>query len=261
MSRLLYGYRRTETGVEPVPEEARVVQEIFEEFLAGTKVQRIAQSLAKRDLRGRRGGLFTSPQVHRILRQATYAGADEGCPALVSQAVFDAAQEKLDSPERQSFERGQPPAHLLTGIARCGVCGAGMKRSSRGSRQPDTYACPSLDRSTPHPAREMAFVDELVTETLFYMINTDHFAEVLGAAVEKRARQKALLGRAPDSPLIDLAEATDPRQAWEDRPLEWKRSLLKDTFRITILTVPKEKKGRHNGLDPQFVDIRWAEGV
>ena len=142
-------------------------------------------------------------------------------PALriVDEALWDAAHARLAA-TRQTYLRtqggrlwGRPPSglasrYLLTGIARCGICGGGLEVRSRshGRRRAFYYSCSSFYRRGPEvcpnryeiPMRtaDAAVIEALLTE----LLTPDRLATVM-----KRLLARATAARdTPDTTRADV---------------------------------------------------------
>ncbi len=69
-----YGYLLDGGLMTAVPEELRVVREVFDEYLAGNSLAKIAESLNRSGLRTRRGNRWTVYNLSTILHNPVYAG-------------------------------------------------------------------------------------------------------------------------------------------------------------------------------------------
>lgn len=146
-----YGYRRVyheETrelvGQFPHPVEAPVVAELFERIASGHSIRSISVDFAERGIEKRSGGPFSHQQLRTMAVNPTYAGLRVHQPGrkaryhpdrtgqaitkgvwegIVSEATFYAVQEILTNPARRTSRPGRAK-HLLSMIARCGVCGS-----------------------------------------------------------------------------------------------------------------------------------------
>lgn len=168
----------------PDPKTAHLVIAIFKRYLEGQGVRAIATWLNEElGARSSQGRLFDSVKVGRILQNPMYTGViqhkGQEVPSshdpLISRTLYDQVQRTFDArklvPPRQATGE-----YVLSGIARCGVCGGAigvMKMSKRG-RQAGQYfyrcknwetarGCggkdiPSLT-STPGPLMEQRLVE------------------------------------------------------------------------------------------------------
>lgn len=143
---------------EPHPEEAEVVRDIFRRLVAGHALHAIAQDLERRGVRTRTGKVFSPQHVRALAINPAYAGIrvhDAGrkrgsqplsaaattvegvWPGIVSKADFLAVQRILTAPERKTTRPGRG-VHLLSMIAKCGVCGGLLSVALREHPQ---YRC------------------------------------------------------------------------------------------------------------------------
>lgn len=153
--KLLYGYRRIydDRGnyVEQVPHEgqAPVVQEAASRIRAGESLYAVARDFNERGITAPRGGSWLPMQIRRLVlnpgyvarrvHQGTVVGAAEW-PALVDEQTHAECASRLNDPRRRT-NRDTSIRHLLSGTARCGVCGAGMRiQNNRGNL---SYMCPA----------------------------------------------------------------------------------------------------------------------
>ena len=182
-----YGYRRVklsgEKGWTLEPDEnAPVVRDIFRWFV-GEDCEPIGVSLIVRRLNERgipsaTGQDWTNPTVRDMLRNVAYCGkikwgwrANEKTykdgaltvsrprnseplivpgrhPALVSQEIFDRAQEKLARNPSRPGPKQMEMKNPLSGLVRCSKCGRGMVRRPYGDNRPDGLICPYTSCNT-----------------------------------------------------------------------------------------------------------------
>ena len=133
---------------------------------------------------------------------------------IVSEALWAAAHDRLDL-TRQTYLRtqgwrlwGRPPSrlarrYLLTGIARCGICGGGLEVRSRkqGRRRAFFYSCSSFYRRGPQvcPNRyeiPMDTADAAVIETLLDELLTP---ERLAGVMERLLARAKAVQASPDA--------------------------------------------------------------
>ena len=146
-------------GYDPDPEkrgriinerEAAFVREMFQKTLEGWTRYGIANWLNELGIKTKTGKKWTANAVDRILRTHTFKGVmyygqkpsrrvkgkvvrlpkrplsetiliENFCPPIISSEMFNAVQEKLDSPQARQKKDG--PKRLLTGMVRCRNCG------------------------------------------------------------------------------------------------------------------------------------------
>ena len=148
-----YAYDR-DAGILVPDENADTVRAAFSLFLSGRSAQSIAREL----------GLDYDLTVRNLLSRVTYTGRieyrGEVYPGkhqpLVSDDTFDAAQREL---ERRSGSRARDDGHLLTGLLRCGLCGAAMRYQKWGSKG-FRLVCYSQQSYKPYLVRDPACPQE-----------------------------------------------------------------------------------------------------
>lgn len=147
-----FGYRaRTSPGEKtvlvPVPEEAEIVREIFERFVAGEGFFGLAKWLNAQGITTHRGNPFENRTVEYMLRNPVYVGklrwtpsgrtrrkfdnpdtivADASHEPIVSQELFDAAQAQIARVKAAWGYKARPSFELkdwLGGVVRCSECG------------------------------------------------------------------------------------------------------------------------------------------
>ena len=147
-----FGYRaRIEAGkktiLEPVPEEARIVQEIFERFVSGEGAYSIARYINSKGIKTHRGNAFENRTVEYILRNPVYIGklrwtptgrtrrdfgnpdtiiADAAHEPIIQTEVWEAAQKRLDLLKATHPYKARPSYALkdwLSGLVYCSSCG------------------------------------------------------------------------------------------------------------------------------------------
>ena len=170
-----YGYRPVagQPGkLEIVEAEAVIIRRIFAEYLAGDSPRAIAGRLNEEAVPPPRGSFWAAVTIngnrkrgHGLLLNPIYAGKrvwnrvrmvkdpgtgkrisrvngeadwqEQDAPelAIVDRETYDAVQERRgDRVERSPRDRARPK-HLLSGLLRCGACGAGMSvKDRRGNR-------------------------------------------------------------------------------------------------------------------------------
>ncbi|WP_429067742.1 recombinase family protein [Bosea sp. OAE752] len=166
-----YGYRPVagQPGkLEIVEAEAVIIRRIFAEYLAGDSARTIAGRLNTEGVPPPRGtfwaaititgnrkrghGLLLNPiyagkrvwnrvrmvkdpatgkRISRVNAEADWQEQDAPELAIVDRETYDAAQERRGERKEQPQRDRMTPKHLLSGLLRCGACGAGMQVKDR----------------------------------------------------------------------------------------------------------------------------------
>jgi DNA invertase Pin-like site-specific DNA recombinase len=306
--RVLYGYRRTYdgdtgelTGQVVEAEQAAIVTEIAGRFLGGDSIRSIFRDLNGRGVATPTGeGRWSHRQVTRVLRNPGYAArrvhrgevvGPADWPEIIDGEDFDRIQAKLDDPARQ-ITRQRAVVHLLTGIARCGVCGSGLQYAQdkgrpkygcrsdgfhvvRDKEKLDAFVVATVlrrlrrkdaavrfdDRPSPQVLRARAEVDEIrrrLDEAAAAYANGDLSLPML-TKIEAdlnvkfaEAQKRARYAGLPSS-VAEMVQG-DPGAVWDRLTVEQRRDVLRSlvTVRVDRVEVP----GRR-GFDPKSVTILW----
>lgn len=312
---LAYGGRRAfgyeSDGMTLREPEAEALRWGYEQFLAGMPLAGIAREWNGRGYttgqsRQERSGHAGEPSpwkwdsVRSVLLNPRNAGivryngevldVPAQWPAVVPESTFRAAVAVLENPARRRAPRGD--RYLLSGLARCGVCGSPVHAgaSARGKRG---YRCKG---STGHFSRLAEpielYVEELVVARLSredavrltqrHTPDTDALhLEAVGlrerldalaidyadgkitrsmmatAAERMRNRLEVLEGKLADAGRVDvlgpLVGAEDVRAAWGALSLGQKRAVIEALMEPVIHSVGR---GRRN-FDPASVEPGW----
>ncbi len=147
-----FGYRpvRNDQGratLAIVREEAAIVREAASRFLMGESLRTIASDFNRRSVSTVTGAswrvttlrtLLTGPQIAGLRVHLGEIVGDADWEAILERTSWEQIRAKIGDPRK--VQSGRPPAYLLTGVLRCGRCGATLYSSRRadGSRR---YMC------------------------------------------------------------------------------------------------------------------------
>jgi site-specific DNA recombinase len=170
-----YGYIRVKvqdgaisrTKLEPDPKTAAIVQRIFRECLAGKGLKAIARGLNADALASGTGKKWGATSIEKIVHNEAYTGAlvwgkrprtqgaknrfaplrtEDAWAPLIDQTLFAQVQAKLAArAPRTVHPREVDSPYLLSGIMRCGKCGAAMV-GHRGGYRYHYYMCGNARR-------------------------------------------------------------------------------------------------------------------
>jgi DNA invertase Pin-like site-specific DNA recombinase len=197
-----YGYQPD--GMTLIPEEAAEVARACEQVLAGATLTGLAADLNRRGKPTSTGRSWTATELRRVLLRPRNAGLRQhqgtvigpaAWPPLVDQVTWRAVVAVLTDPARTT-NPGRPPRWLLSGVARCGVCGGPVFATSSGGRGKPAYVC----RTGKHVVRDAAEVEAFVTAVILERLRRPDAADLL------RPRQQG------DDPAALHAEAAALRQ-------------------------------------------------
>lgn len=224
----LYGYRRiyhTRTrallAIEEHPDQAPIVREIFERMYAGEGTHTIAADLNRRGVpprrkhrkEGRETAGWTLVAVREVaLERPAYAGIREyngkhldvevQWPAIIDRDRWHELRARYAAMPKRRPEEWKV-AHLLTGIARCAVCGGSMivGHQNKGKAVPGqrrvqykSYVCRGVRAgSSAHVTVAEWALDELVTKVVLSRLSQpDALAQLVEEDDETDARREEL---------------------------------------------------------------------
>lgn len=151
--------------------EASAVKLIFAMKVEGKSYSAIIQALNESGYRTKKGGVFGKNSLHDILRNEKYIGIyvyrktskhssrtpedplavirlDDAVPRIIDDETFYKVQDLMDGRKTQGRSRTDT-VYILTGLAKCGVCGQAMVGSSEyhNNNQHFYYRCNNAKRT------------------------------------------------------------------------------------------------------------------
>lgn len=155
---------RLDADGKPIKDSpAAVVREIYSRVWAGHSITSIRRDLDARGIRTAEGCKWANGTITRIASSPTYLGqrvyqaadhrapadriktvldgVEANWPALIDEETWWGAHRILTDPSRRKSRPGRG-VHLLSSVAKCGVCGAGLVRKKANARGYMTYSCP-----------------------------------------------------------------------------------------------------------------------
>jgi site-specific DNA recombinase len=139
-------------------EEADIVRTIFEKYASGTGYNQILDYLNGNGFKSKRGRTFGKNSLHDLLRNEKYMGkfifnkklekdvsgkrnpqvkpenewiiVDGGLPAIIDEEIFNKVQIKMSSNKKKAGCFKAKEVYLLSGLLKCGECGASMYGNS-----------------------------------------------------------------------------------------------------------------------------------
>ena len=209
----LLGYRKGENGEpEIVPEEAAVVERIFQMFLAGMTLRDISAELQSENITfPDKEFMFTKRMVQNILRNEKYCGdcilqktvtvdcitkerkinqgeapmylVENNHPPIVSREIFNRTQEELSrrnalpakSTKTALTSSGKYSKYALTDVLICGECGSRYKRCTwaRNGKKKIVWRCISrLDYGTKYCTKSPTIEEEPLQRAIVRALNS-----------------------------------------------------------------------------------------
>ncbi|SET03067.1 recombinase family protein [Anaerobranca gottschalkii] len=152
----ILGYDLIGDKLEINQNEAKIVQRIFQDFLAGMGKEKIAQRLNEEGIKTKRGNKWSPNSIAGILRNEKYTGqlklqktyvsdnltkkkkknrgqlptyiVSENHPKIIDKETFDKVQKELEKRAKRYQPKQKPSKYPLTGLIQCGLCGKNYRR-------------------------------------------------------------------------------------------------------------------------------------
>ncbi|GAA2082283.1 hypothetical protein GCM10009840_18020 [Pseudolysinimonas kribbensis] len=156
--------------------EAALIREAYATIAEGGTLYSIQRALNQSGIRTPRGNTWSYATIRQLLLRERNAGrliAGKGVAhrvirddlsQIVSPEQFEAVRLILSDPKRETAPGPKVTKHFLSGVAICGVCGAGMRSavsSSRGRRQ-ESYKCGTKASGRGHGQRHASIARHVV---------------------------------------------------------------------------------------------------
>jgi DNA invertase Pin-like site-specific DNA recombinase len=298
---IAYGYRRVNGKDQIDPGEAAIVREATERVIAGESVRSICLDLQRRRIPTANGAeRWQTTKLKNILLRERNAGlrihlgkviGKGDWEPIVDEATYYRAAAILNDPSRQKF---QPGGHryLLSGIAKCGLCGHPLRVLPGFESRPRGYDCDHCFKVRRKQEAVDALVTDLVIERLsrpdarqaFFPepedvqpllanvealkarldlvadqyandeITHDQLARITAKfRPQLEAAEQAVREATATPELIDLA-TPDIAERWDILPMDRKRAVIRLLMDIEILPTGRTGRGRFN---PDSIAIKW----
>ena len=247
MYKKLLGYKKGENGEpEIVPEEAAIVERIFDMYLSGKTIDGISQTLRDENIQipGKQL-VFSKKMILNILRNEKYCGdcilqktvtvdcisktrkknegeapmyiVENSHPAIISREMFNRAQEELSkrkarSPQSQKTAitaSGKYSKYALTDVLICAECGSRYKRvtwTSLGQKRIVWRCVNRLDNGKKYCQRSPTLSEPALQEAIVRALNKFNDEDTSTYLTLMKATIGEAIGANGGSDEIDLLE-------------------------------------------------------
>ena len=188
-----YGYNAAHDSI--VPEEAAIVEEAAQRILAGDSLRSVCSDLNRRGVPTVTGRSWSTTVLGNMLKSARLSGQREhrgeivssgSWPAILTPAQTARLRSLLNDPARRTNRT--PRSYPLTGLVRCGRCGAKMvaRPTQDGSRR---YVCATGPGNvgcgkTYQLAQPL---EQLIAEAVLYRLDSPSLAQAMAARATPEA--------------------------------------------------------------------------
>ena len=160
---ILYGYEVKNGQYLVFESEAKVVRDIFADYIGGKSLKAIAAELAEQGIIYYLDkSVWTKNLISRIIANPKYAGAD-GYPAIISQTEFELANKRKSDMGGTQTELPEITTLIKSKLV-CSCCGQNMGRRNKW-RSREKWLCPSGCKV------DMYLGDREIFSALFHTLN------------------------------------------------------------------------------------------
>jgi DNA invertase Pin-like site-specific DNA recombinase len=156
---LPYGWMSVDKQLVPHPEESKWVKRIFGWKYNGKSTQWIKGQLDSKGVLARRGGLFSTGSIDRMLEATHHKGfyswtdkksgetIDCTCDPIVDETIWNAIAEKRKEYLRRKNQKNRTKKfYLMRDLMVCGHCGSNIRGDIKPLRRSQIYYCPKKQR-------------------------------------------------------------------------------------------------------------------
>jgi len=270
-----YAYSKETQTLVPVPDEAKIVQDIFSMY-ADRKwgVNKITAFLNMQRISPRNAEQWSENTISRMLRNHAYVGKIDWHgevflgkhEPIVSEELFQRTQQLIESRSAMPV-RSHSSEHLLTGLAKCGICGKSLavhysnrkkygelRRYYRHNPKPRRNACPGIYKSA-------EILESAVIGEIRRLAESRDFQKLsLSEAKARMGDGRSPLIQEREQIQVEIGALADRFNNWADR---LDRGLIdEEQFRTQnerLLSKKKELSARLQELDRQLARTEMAE--
>ncbi|WP_347058466.1 recombinase family protein [Blastococcus sp. HT6-30] len=183
------------------PDEAAIIREMAERFVAGESLRSLCTDLDNRGIRTVKGAPWQTHSLRQVLTNPRVAGLRAYKGEVIGQAVWepiisDALHRKVLATieSRRVSGRRTPRAYLLTGLLRCGKCGGTLFSARREDVR--RYECRSgPDHGGCNGCTVVAGpLEELITDYALFRLDSPALADAL-AGRDSADKETSALGQ------------------------------------------------------------------
>lgn len=173
----LLGYYFKDGMLQVVPEEAKIVRQIFDDFLSGMGCSAIVRKLNRMGITTVHGNPWDTNTLYYLLRNEKYTGnlllqktysldhiskkdvknhgelpmyyVEDSHEAIIDLGTFNRVQQELDRRAKKYYRpNNEKTSYFFTGLIRCGLCGKRYRRRivhANSKYKKAVWICPTFD--------------------------------------------------------------------------------------------------------------------
>lgn len=233
----MLGYRLVDGEITLVPDEAEIVKEIFDLYLSGCGVQKIANTLNERSIQTEKIAFWYPDTIRNILRNEKYMGdlllqktiseshltkkqvknvgqlrqfyiTDDHEP-IVSRGVFEEVQNEVQRRAKKcAGVCGAKSA--LTGKIQCGICGKNYRRKTTPYNT--VWCCSTFNTRGKAYCASKVIPEETLKDCIADALGGKYFTE--DSFIEMVDR---IIAEPSNTMRLILKDGTEKQMTWQDR--------------------------------------------
>lgn len=206
------------------------------------------------------GGEWTQSELRRVFLRPRNAGlyvhrgqvaGKTQAPAIFDEHTWRRLVRLLTAPDRRWGSATTEAKHLLSGIAKCGICGAPLKKSPAG-RDQQVYRCRAAGKGgKAHISRDAATLDAFVTAVVIALFRREDAAQLLAVQHESTLPELELRKTAVEEA---MRESNDLRRRGLLTPEEFAQDRKEHLAEIERLDAAIAEAGDEDELTPMLRD-------
>ena len=233
----MLGYRYDKGTLVIVPEEAKTVKRIFDEYLSGQGLTAIAKRLNADGIPTRFGNTWGKSSVLAVLRNYAYTGnlllqksrrtdhltkrdvpncgelpqyrVENSHEAIIDADAFLAVQNEIRRrAEKHTHSRGRKQTYPFTGLIECGCCGKHYRRKVTKARP--VWICPTFNTLGKDACPSKQIPEDTLYRLAAEVLETDDFDTLPGKITAIRAENKNKL-------TFFMSDGEEIVKRWQDR--------------------------------------------
>ena len=233
----MLGYRLVDGEITLVPDEAEIVKEIFDLYLSGCGVQKIANTLNERGIGTEKIPFWYPDTIRNILRNEKYMGdlllqktiseshltkrqvknvgqlrqfyiTDDHEP-IVSRTVFEEVQNEVQRrTEKHTGVGGTKSA--FTGKIQCGICGKNYRRKTTPYNT--VWCCSTFNTRGKAYCASKVIPEEILKDCIAAALGRKYFAEDFFIEMVDR-----IIAEPGNTMRLIFKDGTEKQMTWQDR--------------------------------------------
>lgn len=198
-----FGYKNENKSLTIIPEEAKMVRYIFEQYLAGTSMFALSRQMNQMGYRTHRGNVFEHRTIQYIINNPAYKGYARWTPGrmrnrdytdpasiiakgdwepIVSEDTWNAAVSHFHNEKKTHYRHKRPETegiHWLSSMVKCSACGHSLIVGTKYKNGAVQFQCGGYNHGQCHDS---------------HAISTNRLIPVLLSELEKIAKHPNVSG-------------------------------------------------------------------